>query len=123
MSLRAVQLLVVTAVILLSDVVVGKLNHFRSNLGRMNDEDPYKKQLVELQNYGNGFTTKRSHNSRDKRAASGPQASTPFILRDDHHHYANVRYSGDESDVSVCLSVLCPHIINNYNIIFSFVIK
>ena len=72
--------------------------------GWMNRDDPYKRQLVELQNYGNGFALKGNHksgNSRGKKAASTPEASNPFILEDDHHQYASVHYSGDESDVSI----------------------
>ena len=93
------------AVILLFHVVSGKLNYFTTKSGWMNHGDPYKKQLIELRNYGEGFALKGAHplgGSRDKRAASdGPVASDPFILEDDHHHYASVHYSGDESDVSI----------------------
>ena len=99
-----VQLLVLIAVILLSHGVLGKLNFITTKSGWMNRADPYKRQLVELQNYGNGFALKGNHksgNSRDKRAATGPVAATPYILEDDHHQFANVHYSGDESDVSI----------------------
>lgn len=103
MSSRSVYFLVLTGVILLSHhAVLGKLNYITTKSGWMNRGDPYKKQLVELQNYGNGFSLKgKLGNSRNKRAASGPVASTPYILKDDHHQYANVHYSGDDSDVSM----------------------
>ena len=102
MSSNAVQFLVLIAVILLSHGVVGKLNYITTKSGWMNRADPYKKQLVELQNYGNGFALKGNHKSeksRSKRAANEPVASTPYILDGDHHQYANVHYSGEESDV------------------------
>ena len=99
MSSRAVQFLLVFSVVLLSNVAVGKLNHARS---KMNHGDPYKNQLIELQNDGGGFALKRRlGKDRNKRAATGPVASSPYILQNDHHRYANVRYSGDESDVSI----------------------
>jgi len=98
--------LVMIAVISLSHIVVGKLNHIKNiKSGWMNHGDPYKKQLVELQNYGNGFSLKGNHklgSSRDRRAANhDPEAAPPYILSGDHHRYANVHYSGDESDVSI----------------------
>ena len=108
MPSRSVQFLVVSSIILLSSVVVGKLNYISTKSGWMNQGDPYKKQLVELQNYGNGFTLKSNRklpgNNRDRRAASGPVASAPYILEDDQHQYANVRYSGDESNVIFVLT-------------------
>ena len=101
MSLRGV--LVTITVISLSHIVVGKLHYIKNiKSGWMNHGDPYKKQLVELQNYGNGFALKGLGNSRDKRGTpSGPEAAAPYILQGDNHGYANVRYSGDESDVSI----------------------
>ena len=108
MPSRSVQFLVVSSIILLSRVVVGKLNYISTKSGWTNQGDPYKKQLMELQNYGNGFTLKNNRklpgNNRDRRAASGPVASTPYMLEGDQHQYANVRYSGDESDVIFVLT-------------------
>ena len=104
MSSHAVQLLLLIAAILLSHGVVGKLSYITTKSGWMSRADPYKKQLVELRNHGNGFALKGDHklvNSRSKRAANGPEAATPYILEDDRHQYANVHYSGDESDVSI----------------------
>ena len=102
MSSHAIQLLVLTAIILLSHGVVGKLNYITTKSGWMNRADLYKKQLVELQNNGNGFALKdKLGSSRGKRAETGPKAADPYILEDDHHQYANVHYSGDESDVSM----------------------
>ena len=63
--------------------------------------------MIELQNYGNGFVMKSNHKlgrRRDKRAANGPVASTPFTLRGDQHQYASVHYSGDDSDVIFVLT-------------------
>ena len=105
MLLRGVHFLATVFVILLSHVVSGKLNYITTKSGWMNDGDPYRKQLIELQNFGEGFTLKRNHllgGNRGKRdTGNTPVASTPFILRNDNHHYASVHYSGDESDVSI----------------------
>ena len=108
MSSRSVYFFVLAGVILLSHhAMLGKLNYVTTKSGWMSHSDPYRKQLVELQNYGNGFSLKGNHklgSSRNKRAASGPVASTPYILRGDHHQYATVHYSGDDSDVVFVLT-------------------
>ena len=105
MLLRGVHFLLTITVILLFHVVSGELNYITTKSGWMNHADPYKKQLIELRNYGEGFALKGAHHlrgSRGKRSSDNhPVASDPFILRDDHHHYASVHYSGDESDVSI----------------------
>ena len=103
---RSVVLPVVLVVVLLSHVVVGELNYISGKLGWMNRDEAYSKQMVQ-QNYGNDFIMKSNHKFgkvRDKRTANGPVASTPFIFNDDHHHYATVHYSGDESDVIFVLT-------------------
>ena len=42
----------------------------------------------------------RTHLGRYKRSGNVPVASHPYILGGDHHQYARVHYSGEDSDVS-----------------------
>ena len=103
----SVQFLVVLVVVLLSNVVVGELNYISTKSGWMNRDEAYSKQMVVEQNYGNDFIKKSTDHKfgkgRNKRATHGPVAST-HIFTGDHHLYANVHYSGDESDVIFVLT-------------------
>ena len=83
----------------------------------MRNVDPYRRQLIELQNHGDGFSFEgKPSNSRSKRATTGqPVASAPYILRGDNHRFANVHYSGDESDVSICIDICASYMELKYS--------
>ena len=96
---------VVCAAILLSLVCVeGTLRYAKTKSGWNNFGDPYKKQLERLQAFHNSdleSKTLESGKIRNKRDGHVPVSSTPYTFNGDHHRYANVHYSGEDSDVSL----------------------
>jgi len=98
---------VVCAAVLLSSVCIeGTLRYAKTKSGWNNFGDPYKKQLEKLQVFLDSDLRSKTLGAgkiRNKRDGHVPVASTPFILTGDSHQYASVHYSGEDSDVSVCI--------------------
>ena len=96
---------VVCAVALLSLVCVeGTLRYVKTKSEWNGDQ--YRKQLETLQTFHSDLESKtfKGGKVRSKRDGHVPIASTPYIFERDRHRYANVHYSGEDSDVSACVS-------------------
>jgi len=98
------------AVLLSSLCVEGTLRYAKTKSGWNNVGDPYKKQLEQLQAIDlESKLEDEAGRIRNKREGHVPVASTPYIFYGDNHRYANVHYSGEDSDVSVVSRVLVFH--------------
>ena len=107
MSSRCIRFLLA---IVLCHTAVGKLRHISRDSGGINHSDTHKRWIeMDLKSKLYSNNDLRNHKlgtSRVKRTANPnePVASSPYILEDDHHQYANVRYSGGDSDVVFVLT-------------------
>ena len=107
MSSRSIPFLLA---IVLCHTVAGKLRPISSDSGGSNRGDAHKKLIeMDLQsklNSNNDLRNYKLGTSRVKRTANPnePVASSPYILQDDHHKFANVHYSGGDSDVIFVLT-------------------
>ena len=74
-------------------VAEGRLDHIKTKSGWTNPSASKDRLLFR--------SLDRTDLGRYKRSDNVPVASHPFILNGDHHRYARVHYSGDDSDVRV----------------------
>ena len=79
-------------------IAEGRLDYIKTKSGWTNPSAS-RDQLLYRSPGGHDFR-------RFKRSGYVPVASNPFILNGDHHRYARVHYSGDDSDVSAIALVV-----------------
>jgi len=91
MSVNAVLFGVIFVAVSSQYVVEGRLDYIKTRSGWTNPSASKDRLLFR--------STDRTDLGRYKRSDNVPAASYPFILNGDHHRYARVHYSGDDSDV------------------------